>query len=79
MCPGGTESDSVKVRKTFVIQKELSRLNVDIAGLQETRLLESGCSREEGYTWKGESVLGYTFFWKGKGAMNRSSTVSVSQ
>jgi len=44
-------------RKTAVIDAELSRLNVDIAALQETRLADSGQLREQDYT----------FFWQGKG------------
>ncbi|XP_047490320.1 uncharacterized protein LOC125039959 [Penaeus chinensis] len=43
-------------RKTAVIDRELSRLGVDIACLLETRLADSGTLREESYT----------FFWKGK-------------
>jgi len=45
-------------RKTAVIDRELHRLNIDIAALQETRLPESGSLKEEHYT----------FFWQGKGA-----------
>ena len=45
-------------RKTAVIDRELQRLNVDIAALQETRLPDSGSLREENYT----------FFWQGKSA-----------
>ena len=44
-------------RKTAVIDRELHRLNVDIAALQETRLPESRSLKEEHYT----------FFWQGKG------------
>ena len=43
-------------RKTAVIDKELTRLNIDIAALQETRLADSGTLREKNYT----------FFWQGK-------------
>ena len=43
-------------RKTAVINKELTRLNIDIAALQETRLADSGTIREKNYT----------FFWQGK-------------
>ena len=42
-------------RKSAIISKELERLDIDIACLQETRLPDSGSLREEGYT----------FFWKG--------------
>ena len=43
-------------RKTAVINKELSKLKVDIATLQETRLASDGTLREKDYT----------FFWQGK-------------
>ncbi|XP_068749321.1 adhesion G-protein coupled receptor D1-like [Montipora capricornis] len=36
-------------RKTAVINNELLRLQIDIAGLQETRLPESGCLKESDY------------------------------
>ena len=58
MCPGLT-ADLQQIndaRKTAVIDRELSRLNVDIACLQETRLADSGTIRE----------AGYTFFWQGR-------------
>ncbi|GAA6101905.1 uncharacterized protein LOC122792394 [Tachysurus ichikawai] len=58
LCPGLT-TDLQQVndaRKTAVIDRELSRLNVDIACLQETRLADSGTIRE----------ANYTFFWQGK-------------
>ena len=42
-------------RKTAVIDKELTRLRVDIACLQETRLADSGSIREENFT----------FYWQG--------------
>ena len=50
--------DISDARKTAVINDELYRLNVDIVGLQETRLAESGSIKEKDYTfyWKGESV-----------------------
>ena len=46
-------------RKTAVIDRELHRLNIDIAALQETRLPETGSLKEEHYT----------FFWQGKGTV----------
>ena len=53
------ELDEIKdFRKSKAIDLELHRLNVDIAALQETRLLEDGSIRERNYT----------FFWKGKEA-----------
>lgn len=58
MCPGHN-SDPLSVNdlcKTAVVDKELSRLNIDVAALQETRLPEDGSLRERSYT----------FFWQGK-------------
>ncbi|KAI0242750.1 hypothetical protein LSAT2_011260, partial [Lamellibrachia satsuma] len=43
-------------RKTAIIDRELTRLDVSIVALQETRLASSGCLKEENFT----------FFWKGK-------------
>ena len=59
MRPGLTDDLQVMddARKTAVIDRELHRLNIDIAALQETRLPETG-SLKEGH---------YTFFWQGKG------------
>ncbi|XP_067023851.1 uncharacterized protein [Acropora muricata] len=57
MCPG-LSSDLQAIddaRKTAVINKELARLNIDDACLQETRLPDSGSLRE----------TDYTFFWNG--------------
>ena len=48
--------DISDARKTAVIDKELARLGVDIATLQETRLADSGTLREKDYT----------FYWQGK-------------
>lgn len=44
------------LRKTAVIDRELHRMNVGIAALQETRLPGNGSLRE----------ANYTFFWKGR-------------
>ena len=58
MCPGLT-ADLQQIdnaRKTAVIDRELTRLNVDIAALQETRLADNGTIRE----------ANYTFYWQGK-------------
>ncbi|XP_061707843.1 uncharacterized protein LOC133518227 [Cydia pomonella] len=44
------------LRKTYNIDAELNRLNVDIAALQETRIEDEGSLRE----------TNYTFYWKGK-------------
>ena len=41
--------------KTSIIDRELNRLNIDIAGLQETRLADFGSIKEKNYT----------FFWQG--------------
>lgn len=46
------------IRKTTQIDRELSRLNIDVACLQETRLADSGSYRE----------CNFTFFWHGKSA-----------
>ena len=57
MCPG--LSDDLQqiddTRKTAIIDQELKRLNIDIAGLQETRLPGNGSLKERDYT----------FFWQG--------------
>ena len=58
MCPG-LSNDIQQIddaRKTAIIDKELSRLGVDIACLQETRLADSGTLQEDSYS----------FFWQGK-------------
>ncbi|KAL8573948.1 hypothetical protein ACOMHN_029395 [Nucella lapillus] len=52
------ETSSRSERRTVLIAKELSRYNIDIAALSETRLAD------EGYV--AEPKGGYTFFWKGK-------------
>ena len=57
MCPGLSD-DLTQIndsRKTAIIDRELARLNVDIAALQETRLPSDGSLREQNYT----------FFWQG--------------
>ena len=58
MCPG--LSDDLRLvddsRKTAIINRELKRLNIDIAALQETRLPSNGSLREQDYT----------FYWQGK-------------
>ncbi|XP_014780240.1 craniofacial development protein 2-like [Octopus bimaculoides] len=43
-------------RKTAIIDRELKRLNMDIAGLQETRLPSNGKLKEQDFT----------FFWQGR-------------
>lgn len=48
MCPG-LSADLQQIddsRKTAIINKELTRLNIDVACLQETRLADSGSLRE---------------------------------
>ena len=45
-------------RRTALVAKELSKLNIDIAALSETRFSEYGHLVER--------ASGYTFFWKGK-------------
>ncbi|KAJ4938360.1 hypothetical protein JOQ06_002980 [Pogonophryne albipinna] len=44
-------------RRTALVAAELSRYNIDIAALSETRILDEGSLTEEG--------MGYTFFWIG--------------
>ena len=45
-------------RRTTLVSKELSRCNIDIAALTETRLADTGELEEV--------ASGYTFYWKGK-------------
>ena len=47
-------------RGTALVGKELSRYNIDIAALSETRLADEGQLTEAG--------CGYTFFWIGRPA-----------
>ena len=63
MCPGIlTELPCIDgARKTALIDRELHRLNIDIAALQETRLPSTGSVKEKNYT----------FFWQGLGATDR--------
>ncbi|XP_047486812.1 craniofacial development protein 2-like [Penaeus chinensis] len=56
MYPGLSSDIQQDARKTAVSDRELSRLSVDIACLQETSLADSRTLREESYT----------FFWKSK-------------
>jgi len=58
MTPGFSEDlqDINDARKTAVINNELTRLKVDIATLQETRLADAGTLKERDFT----------FFWQGK-------------
>ncbi|XP_034071876.1 LOW QUALITY PROTEIN: uncharacterized protein LOC117545945 [Gymnodraco acuticeps] len=44
-------------RRTALVAAKLSRYNIDIAALSETRILDEGSLTEQG--------MGYTFFWKG--------------
>ena len=58
MCPGMAD-DLQQVddsRKTAIIDRELNKLNIDVAALQETRLPDNGSIKE----------INYTFFWQGK-------------
>ena len=52
-----TESTDRPARRTAFIAQELSRYNVDVAALSETRLSDDGSVTED--------LGGYTFFWKG--------------
>ena len=58
MCPGISDDlqQVTDSRKTTIIDREITRLDVSIAAIQETRLASSGCLKEEKFT----------FFWKGK-------------
>lgn len=58
MTPGFGDNlqDMSDARKTAVIDRELSRRQMDIVALQETRLLETGSVREKEFT----------LFWQGK-------------
>ena len=51
------------LRRTALLSKELSRYNIDIAALQETRLPDEGQVIERSG--------GYTIYWKGKAAEER--------
>lgn len=53
-------------RKTAWIARELSRYNVDIAAISETHLADSGKLCEE--------LGGYTYYWSGKPASERSAS-----
>ena len=52
-----TESTDRPARRTALIAQELSRYNVDVAALSETRISDEGSIAED--------LGGYTFFWKG--------------
>ena len=58
MCPGISEDleQISNTNKTAIIDRELSRLIIDIAALQETRLPSDRSLKEQDYT----------FFWQGK-------------
>lgn len=59
MTPGFSEDlqEINDLRKTAAIDRELSRLNMDIVALQETRLLGSGSIKEKEFSifWQGKS------------------------
>ena len=57
ICPGLSADLQLMddCRKTAIINKELARLNIDLACLQETQLANSGSLMERDYT----------FFWQG--------------
>lgn len=58
MCPALTTKlqQIDDARKTAVIDRELSRLSIDVTCLQETRLADTGTLRE----------ANYSLFWQGK-------------
>ena len=51
------ETTDRPARRTALISQELSKYNVDIAALSETRLADEGSLTED--------LGGYTFYWKG--------------
>lgn len=51
------DCDTVAIRKTALVGLELERYGIDIAGLSETRLPDSGSLHEP--------TSGYTYFWSG--------------
>ncbi|CAH1249934.1 Hypp8727 [Branchiostoma lanceolatum] len=51
------------LRRTALVSRELDRFNIDIAALSETRLAGEGSLSEVG--------TNYTFFWKGRDAIER--------
>ena len=53
-----TKNSNRPERMTAIVGHELSRYNIDIAALSETRLADTGDLTEVG--------AGYTFFWSGK-------------
>ena len=57
MCSGLSDDLQLinETRKTAIIDRELERLKIDIAALQETRIPSNGSLREKNYT----------FFWQG--------------
>ena len=58
-------------KKTASVGKEISRYNIDIAALSETRLADEGQLTEAG--------CGYTIFWIGKSAdQPRTAGVGIS-
>ena len=68
----GLSDDLLQVddtRKTAIIDRELKRLNIDVAALQETRHLLNGSLREQEYT----------FFWQGNNQKNHDSMALASQ
>jgi len=57
------DNSSCSHRRTALIASELSRYNIDIAALSETRFADEGSLNE--------MASGYTFFWKGLPANSR--------
>ena len=74
----GLSDDFLKIddsRKTAIIDHELLQLNMDIAGLQETRPPEDRCLREGNYTfsWQGQEPHEYQLYGVGFTAGNSLS------
>lgn len=53
LCPGHSDDPQQidDTKKTEIINRELKRLNIDIATLQETRLPPKGSLRQQDYTF----------------------------
>ena len=70
LCPGFSNdlSQVDDSRKITIINRELKRLNIDIAALEETRLQSNDSLREQDYT----------FFWQGKQTMTLGPAASAT-
>ena len=83
MCPGMSD-DLLKIddsRKTAIIDRELLRLNVDIAALQETRLPGAGSLKERNYTffWQGQEPHEHRLYGVGFAVRNSLLQAAINQ